>query len=262
MSKTLKIFDHGTLSKIRARILEDGFERHLVGSAEEIAESVGGRLIDSDIEFDGGVALELPQIGATKFDDVEIINADVVHRALPGLTPFGASRDELWATLAFGHYTQYVRRRYRAESQQEGDLRRNYRLRYLSSTIRNRWRDNAIGRRWWLNHYSQVMLPEDPVKALRVMFFRDKGLGETLLTKPSVATVPSVARAVLEISYDRFIETGGSPYSRDGFRTVIKDIDVQSGRSLLALLPEAEVRRLVEGIFDNTFPLNGNNAEA
>ena len=253
MTNGLKVFDHSTLSKIRARILEDGFEKHLVGSAEDIAESVGGKLIDSDVEFDDGMVLELPAVGETDFDDVDIINSEVVYRALPGLTAFGASRDELWATLTLGHYTQYVRRRFRAASQQDIDLRRNYRLHYLSSSVRNRWRDNAIGRLWWLHHYSQTMLPEDPQKALRVLFFRDKNLGEALLTKPSISTVPAVARAVLEICYERFLEPGATTWSRDGFRAVVKDIDVATGRSLLPLMPLEAVRELVEGTFARCF---------
>lgn len=253
MTETLKIFDHSTLTKIRARILEDGFEKHLIGTPEDIAESVGGRLIDSDIAFDDGMILELPSIGETNFDEVDMVNTEVVFRALPGLTPFGASRDELWATLTLGHYTQYVRRRWRAASQQDTDLRRNYKLHYLSFGIRNRWRDNAIGRLWWLRHYAQSMLPDDPHKALRVLFFRDKNLGETLLTKPSIATVPSVARAVLQISYERFIDPGTSAFNRDGFRRVIKDIDVSSGRSLLPLLSDQDVHELVGKIFDQAF---------
>lgn len=253
MTETLKIFDHSTLTKIRARILEDGFEKHLIGSAEEIAENVGGRLIDSDIEFDDGMVLELPAVGDNNFDDVDIINTEVVYRALPGLTAFGASRDELWATLTLGHYTQYVRRRWRAASQQDIDLRRNYRLHYLSSGIRNRWRDNAVGRLWWLHHYSRSMLPDDPYKALKVLFFRDKNLGETLLTKPSIATVPSVARAVLEIAFERFVEPGTVPFNRDGFRAVVKDIDVATGRSLLSLMPPEKVKTLVENVFSDSF---------
>ena len=253
MTETLKIFDHSTLTKIRARILEDGFEKHLVGSPEDIAKSVGGQLIDSDIEFDDGMIMELPPVGETNFGEVDMINTEVVYSALPGLTPFGASRDELWATLTLGHYTQYVRRRWRAASQQDIDLRRNYKLHYLSSGIRNRWRDNAIGRLWWLRHYSNTMFPDDPQKALRVLFFRDKNLGEALLTKPSIATVPSVARAVLEISYDRFIDPGTTPFDRDGFRSVIKDIDVLSGRSLLPLLSDKDVHELVERVFDQAF---------
>lgn len=256
MTETLKIFDHSTLTKIRARILEDGFEKHLIGTPEDIAQSVGGRLIDSDIAFDDGMILELPSIGETNFDEVDMVNTEVVFRALPGLTPFGASRDELWATLTLGHYTQYVRRRWRAASQQDIDLRRNYKLHYLSFGIRNRWRDNAIGRLWWLRHYAHSMLPDDPHKALRVLFFRDKNLGETLLTKPSIATVPSVARAVLEISYERFIDPGTSAFSRDGFRGAIRDIDVASGRSLLSLLSDSDVYELVARIFDKAFPLN------
>lgn len=253
MTEMLKIFDHHTLTKIRAKILEDGFEDNLIGSAEEIAENVGGKLIDSDIEFQPGMTLEVPPVGETNFDEVDIINSEVVHRALPGLTQFGASRDELWATLALGQYNQYARRRWRASSQQDVDLRRNYRLHFLSSGIRQRWRDNAIGRLWWLDHYSRKMLPDDHYRAIKVLFFRDKNLGEVLLTKPSIATVPAVGRAVLEIAYESFVDPGEIEFSRENFRTFIKDIDVQTGRSLLSLMPNKVVAGLVADIFNNSF---------
>jgi len=254
MTEKLRIFDYSTLTKIRARMLEDGFERHFIGTPDDIAESVGGRLIESDIEFDPNIQLELPAVGETVFDEVDMINTEIIHSALPGLTPFGASRDELWATLALGNYTQYVRRRWRATSQQDIDLRRNYRLHYLSSSVRNRWRDNAIGRLWWLRHYAETMLPENPDKALRVLFFRDKNLGESLLTKPSIATVPAVARAVLEISYESFVQSGPLRFSRDGFRDFIRDVDVRTGRSLLSLMPTNQVDDLVRATFKESFP--------
>ena len=253
MTEKLRIFDHSTLTKIRARMLEDGFERHFIGTPEDIAESVGGRLIESDIEFNPDIQLELPAVGETVFDEVDMINTEIIHSALPGLTPFGASRDELWATLALGNYTQYVRRRWRAASQQDIDLRRNYRLHYLSSSVRNRWRDNAIGRLWWLRHYAQTMLPENPHNALKVLFFRDKNLGETLLTKPSIATVPAVARAVLEISYESFVQPGTARFSRDGFRDFIRDVDVRTGRSLLSLMEGSKVQDLVHSTFLASF---------
>lgn len=253
MTEKLRIFDYSTLTKIRARMLEDGFERHFIGTTEDIAESVGGRLIESDVEFDPDIQLELPAVGETVFDEVDMINTEIIHSALPGLTPFAASRDELWATLALGNYTQYVRRRWRAASQQDVDLRRNYRLHYLSSSVRNRWRDNAIGRLWWLRHYAQTMLPDDPHKALKVLFFRDKNLGESLLTKPSIATVPAVARAVLEISYESFVQPGTVPFSRDGFRDFIRDVDVRTGRSLLSLMDMNEVAPVIRTTFEKNF---------
>ena len=254
MTRTLQIFDHSTLTKIRSKILEDGFEKYLIGAPGEIAEQVGGKLIDSGIEFDEDVSMELPEIGeSSTFEDVDIINTEVIHEALPTLTPFEACRDELWATLSLGNYAQYVRRRWRASSQQDFDLRRNYRLHYLASGVRNRWRDNAIGRLWWLRHYSETMLPTDPMRALRVIFFRDKNLGETLLTKPSIATVPAVAKSVLDLAYERFIDPGHSEFNRDAFRRLIQGIDINTGRSLLPLMPEDQVLELVTSQFDQLF---------
>lgn len=256
MTSTLQIFDHSTLTKIRSKILEEGFERYLIGAPEEIAARVGGRLIDSGIDFDDDVSMGLPAIESSPaFEDVDIINSEVIHEALPNLTPFEACRDELWATLSLGNYAQYVRRRWRASSQQDFDLRRNYRLHYLASGVRSRWRDNAIGRLWWLRHYSETMLPNDPMRALRVIFFRDKNLGETLLTKPSIATVPAVAKSVLDLAYERFIDPGHSEFSRDAFRRLIQGIDINTGRSLLPLMPEDRVRELVASQFDQLFTI-------
>lgn len=253
MAETLQIFDHRTVLKIRAVLLEDGFEKELRGSAEEIADRVGGRLVDSGLTFDEYAKLEVPPIGSDDFDETDRINTEVVHDALRGLTPFGAARDELWATLCFGPFRHYLQRRWRPNSQQAEDLRKNYQLRYLSSTVRNRWRDNAIGRLWWLRHYGSAMVPEDPQMALSVLFFRDKNLGEALLTKPSIATVPAVGRAVMELAHEYFIEPGHYSFSRPGFRQVVKEIEVNSGRMLLATMPTEDVRELVRGLFATNF---------
>jgi hypothetical protein len=245
----MEIFDHNTVLKIRSKILEDGFEHYLVGSLAEIAENVGGRTITTDIEFDTNIMLELPAVGADRFDDVDIVNSSLVYEALPGLTAYEACRDELWASLSMGYYVQYVRRRWRPSSQQDFDLRRNYRLHYLASGVRSRWRDNAIGRLWWMQHFANTVVPENPQEALQVLYFRDKNLGETLLTKPSIAAVHSVAGAILRVCYEKFIDPGEILFDRDSFRAFIREIEVNSGRSLLALMPAPEVELLVRGEF-------------
>lgn len=253
MAETLRIFDHRTVLKIRALLLEDGFEKELGGSAEEIADRVGGRLVDSGLTFDEYAKLEVPPIGTDDFDETDRINTEVVHHALPGLTAFAAARDELWATLCFGPFRHYVQRRWRPNSQQAEDLRKNYQLHYLSSTVRNRWRDNAIGRLWWLRHYGSAMVPEDPDMALSVLFFRDKNLGEALLTKPSIATVPAVGRAIIELAHEYFVEPAHYSFSRPGFREVVKEIEVSSGRMLLATMADEDVRELVRNLFTAHF---------
>lgn len=253
MADTLQIFDHRTVLKIRALLLEDDFEQQLSGSVEEIAGNVGGKLVDSGIVFDDWTSLELPPIGSDDFDETDMINSDIVYQALNGLTPFSASRDELWATLCFGPFRHYVQRRWRPKSQQPEDLRKNYRLHFLSSTVRNRWRDNAISRLWWLHHYAMAMIPEDPQLALSVLFFRDKNLGEVFLTKPSIATVPAVARAVLELAFENFIDPGERSFHRGSFRKLVQEMDVSTGRKLLATMQPEEVRDLVHGLFEKSF---------
>lgn len=253
MSDTLKIFSPNTVLRIRSKILEDGFEPALLGSPEAIADRLGGKLIDSGITFRPEYSMEIPPVGSDDFDETDMINTEVIHAALPDLTPFDASRDELWTTLCFGIYRPYVQRRWRPSSQQDKDLSRNYRLHYLSSTVRNRWRDNAISRLWWLRTYAQRIMPDDPQKALSVLFFRDKNLGETLLTKPSISSISSVGRAVIESCYTGFIDPGHYTYSREAFRALIRDIDLASGRQLLATIDYEAVQGLVSNHFNLVF---------
>jgi hypothetical protein len=256
MSDTLKIFSPNTVLRIRSKILEGGFEPALFGSPEAIADRLGGTLIDSGIAFRPEYSMEIPPLGSDDFDETDIINTEVIHTALPDLNPFDASRDEIWTTLCFGIYRPYVQRRYRPDSQQDKDLERNYRRRYLSSTVRNRWRDNAISRLWWLRTYAQRIMPENTQKALSVLFFRDKNLGETLLTKPSISAISSVGRAVIEHCYTRFVDPGEATYSRDSFRALIRDIDLESGRQLLATLDYEAVYEIIEERFDGVFGPN------
>lgn len=253
MAENLKIFDAQTLLRIRSTLLEDDFGGTLSGTPAEIAELVGGRLIDSGIPFESHHQMELPPVGSTEFDGTDLINTEVVFDALPGLTAFQASRDELWATLCLGSYRSYVQRRWRPKSQQSIDLRRNYQLHYLSSTVRNRWRDNGVSRLWWLRHYAQSINPADPQEVLSVLFFRDKNLGESMLTKPSISTVPSVAKSIFHFAYRGFIDPGTSTYSREAFRSFVREIDLNTGRTLLPLLEEEDVVQLVGNAFKKFF---------
>lgn len=254
MANTLQVFDSTTLLRIRSQLLSDDFDAALAGGPKEIADAVEGRLIDSEVEFDSSVRLELPPLGSSDFDATDIVNTEIVFEALPGLNPFNASRDELWATLCFGPFRQYVQRRWRPKSQQSIDMRRNYQLHYLSSGIRNRWRDNAISRLWWLRHYSQVIQPDNPQRVLSVLFFRDKNLGESMLTKPAISTVPSVARAIFREAYMAFIHPGGKDYSRKAFRKFIQEVDVDTGRTLLPIMDDEAAQKLVREVFLRHFP--------
>jgi hypothetical protein len=253
MASTLQIFDSSTLLRIRSLLLQDDFEESLHGNPEGIANRVGGRMIDSGIEFDDSVRLELPPVGSSDFDSTDMVNTEIIFEALPGLNPFNASRDEIWATLCFGAFRQYVQRRWRPKSQQSIDLRRNYQLHYLSSGIRDRWRENAVSRLWWLRHYAQSVQPDNPQRVLSLLFFRDKNLGEAMLTKPAISTVPPVARAIFREAYMAFIHPGGKQYSRAAFRGFIKDVDVDTGRTLLPIMDDDTAQALVREVFHRHF---------
>lgn len=96
-------------------------------------------------------------------------------------------------------------------------------------------------------------MPNDPQKALSVLFFRDKNLGETLLTKPSISSISSVGRAVIESCYSGFIDPGYCTYSREAFRALIRDIDLASGRQMLATIDYEAVQGLVSNHFNLVF---------
>jgi hypothetical protein len=97
------------------------------------------------------------------------------------------------------------------------------------------------------------MLPEDSQRALLVLFFKDKSLGESLLSKPSVSTIPSVAAAVLDLSYEYFVDPGRAVFQRQSFREIVREIAVSTGRTLLGVMSEEEVRALVELEFSRRF---------
>jgi hypothetical protein len=254
MPSTLQIFDANTILKIRSKLLQDSFLDALEGPPEVIVERIGGKLIDSGITFRPEYQLELPSAGTTAWDEIAMANTEVVHAALPGLNAFAASRDELWATLCFGHYRPYVQRVNLPYSQQDGDLRRNFRLHYLSSTIRNRWRDNTISRLWWLRNYAERIMPEDPNMALSVLFFRDKNVGESLLTKPSISLVPTLGKALLRLTYEHFIYPGTTTYNRDALRHFITEVEINnSGRKLMETLDQEEVTSLLTAVFEKSY---------
>ena len=97
------------------------------------------------------------------------------------------------------------------------------------------------------------MQPDNPQRVLSVLFFRDKNLGESMLTKPAISTVPPVARAIFRETYMAFINPGGKQYSRKAFRKFIQELDVDTGRTLLPIMDDAAALALVREVFHRHF---------
>lgn len=211
---------------------------------DSLVKTLDLRFIESEYEVDGNYGLQLSD-GDTRQGDLDAANARLILRVLPNLTPADAVDERLWVTLALGYFRNYTRDRWPASDDALGNHVINH---VFASTDRRRERDHAIARLWWSGSYVRRFAdPSDLNPALQA-FFSNSDLSVQVLGRPSLATVPALARALLSV-LTNYLVNQETPYDRVGVRSFLEDLDYLAGRRALGTLPEAELFQIVEESF-------------
>lgn len=159
------------------------------------------------------------------------------------------STDErVWATLALGPHFSYASARWRREFEGASleDVHRYVQSHFFCATSRLRYRSNALSRLWWRRRYIDRALTTDRQKAAHLFFaagFSDWAV--QLLERPNLAAIPEVANAIVDSSYERFVE-GGRRYDRAAFRGMLTKLDIVAGSTVPTLLSYEVVRDVID----------------
>ena len=159
------------------------------------------------------------------------------------------STDErVWATLALGPHFGYSSARWSRgfDSGSGEDVHRYVQNHFFCPTSRVRYRSNALSRLWWKRRYIDKALTTDRQKASHLFFsegFSDWSV--QLLERPNLAAIPAVANAIVDSSYERFVE-GGRNYDRSAFRGMLTKLDIVAGSTVPTLLSYEDVREVID----------------
>jgi hypothetical protein len=175
----------------------------------------------------------------------DIANMLALAASIEGLTPELATDERLWVSLALGQFRDYSYQRWGNKAKTDDDLFKYWRLHVLAASTRNRWRDHAVSRLWWMHRYACMLQPDNPKAALDMLLIEIDYIS-SLLSKPSVSTNLNLARAIVAVSQAEILKKKSLKFDRENFRLFVRELDLIGGRRVLGAVEEDTLTKIVE----------------
>lgn len=201
-----------------------------------LAKIMGAPLVEIDLQH---VQVELNN-SKKHNPSLEAMNCQAVYEAFGSLTPAMATDERIWFSLATDKFREYSFNRWLSDLADDAKPTK-IRNHLFASSPRNRFRDHAIARLWWIAHYcDRVVGGVDGQKALDILNLRRRYAGD-FLDRTGISSSPGLARAIMRVahSYRDHLADGGDSEATVKFREIMKEIDLSVGRKALPY-PEAE----------------------
>lgn len=236
----MQILSTESLEKLRA---ECGTNPEIVQKPfDEIIDQFNLTFIPHKCEFKLE-DLNLPD-GLTQETNKDLENCKIISGSLGNLTAADATDERLWATLCFGEYAAYAHARWPLERAKT--IENHVQDHWFARTNRNRMRDNAIARLWWMAHIAKKVPNSSYEEVLKTLFF-NSDYRSSLLERNSSANAINVLVSILSISQEAF--SNGIEFKRDKFREFMKQVDLIGKRTSLPSLTTDDLHELLSPIY-------------
>lgn len=191
--------------------------------------------------------LLLPE-GITQETNKDGENCIAIKSIISGLNPAQATDERLWTTLCFETFSDYTNSRWplsRAKTPKN-----HVNEHWFAKTNRNRIRDNAISRLWWMAEIAERVPNTSIEQVLEILFF-NSDYRSSLLERNSSANSLNVLASIIKVSKDAFDD--GNEYDRENFRSFMKQIDLIGKRTVLPSLEIETLIKLFQPIYQNAY---------
>lgn len=171
--------------------VEENIERYRADGFEDMVEQ-GNWEIATDLTFD---TAPLRDLSPARNAEAEKHNSVLVWRSLRELTPALATENRIWIRFTHLECIDFCRSRWLA-GEPDGKHAGAVKTHFFANT-RARWRDdNAISRLWWNYWIAQRLMPDDPQKALDIIF-HVLDMRMNTVERPGLFIRPKVAAGIL-----------------------------------------------------------------
>lgn len=166
-------------------------ERYVSEGFQDLAEK-GNWDIATNLTYDPS---PLQDLDPDRTAEAEIKNSLLVWRALKGLTPSLATENRIWIRFTHLECRDFCRKRWL--DGKSGDALHNAVRAHFFADTRTRWRDdNAVSRLWWNYWIAQRLLPEDPERALTIIY-RSTDMRLSTVERPGLFIRPAISAAII-----------------------------------------------------------------
>jgi len=240
MMKSRFLREHA-LEKLRDEI-ENNLERYREGSFDYLAENPA-YFFETPIEMDDLrlSALKKPAGGR----DFDCENALTVGSAMSALGAYQAGDERLWAYMTHTLMLDYARNRWPipADSSRAKSHIENH---FFGRKLRDRERDNAASRLWWLHHVASRTDGLAPAKALEVLLFRSD-VSSSLLGRPTIIAQSIPIFSAVMAKLDESYAGKRNLFVRENFRALMRKLNGLGGHNLL----DVKTRQMIEQYLDH-----------
>lgn len=219
-------------------------------SFEELEDELNLSMVKFNAPIDECPELSLPK-GISQEENQDLQNCKILATAFSGLSASIATDERLWATLCFKDYAEYSRARWplsRAKTPVN-----HVQDHWFAKTSRNRMRDNAVSRLWWMSHIASRVRDSSVDEVLKTLFF-NSDYRSSLLERNSSANAINVVVGILSISQKAF--DNGIDFNREKFRSFMKKVDFVGKRTSLPSLSLEALEELLAPIYAEAYGLD------
>jgi hypothetical protein len=245
----LQVINTQSLQKLRLAVLANPDIVDL--KFDDLVDKLSLNLVASTYEFDDSIRLQLPT-GFSQSENNDSINCALMLKALPSLSPANATDDRLWVTLSFGHFSEYVHKRWPFRISEENKLTNHVINHWFAKGPRGRMRDNGVSRLWWMG-YIASKVPDMEMNSVFDLLFANSDYRSSLLERTGSSNALSVLVAVLKISNEFFIK--GIPYEREKFRDFMREVNFLGGRRNLAAMSHTDLIDLFRPLYSQAYKI-------
>ena len=150
--------------------------------------------------------IDVGKIRDLKTDTKEAKNCVAIYEDLENLTPAHATDERLWTTLCFRECAQYARARWPIGKINKGTNKENFALgHWFTSTNRDRYRNNAISRLWWMAHMTKKVAEETKMEHDKVIdiLLSDSDFRAATIERTTSSSATKVVAAIIKINQER-----------------------------------------------------------
>ena len=215
----------------------------------DLQDELGLQMVDfnGQVDYESLPSLQLPQ-GKTQSTNNDSANIKIISRALESLSAAEGTDERFWVTLCFDRYAEYTRARWKFDNftgkvEVDSKKHKNHvKNHWFAKNSRNRMRDNAVSRLWWMGHIANRVPDMEIDEVLERLIF-NSDFRSTILERNTSANAVNVAVAILLIS-EKAAERG-MEYNRSKFRTFMKKVNFIGLRTSLPSLSNSQLEKLL-----------------
>ena len=168
-------------------------------------------------------------------DDLDFINAKMLHKALSGLNETQASNEALWIGLALTDGYEYLQKRWGAEG-----TRFKYRWNFYQKGKRGLIH-HGLARLWWLTRMTYDQEREDPYELTYYAFHHQSYLMK--LAYRNYSNSPRIVNAILSAFID--VEGQGNVITYEHTVELYKEVSLLGSVTLIDAFSVTELKEIV-----------------